>query len=519
MQLRQQIPAVWVYTTGDAFNTTSGSDGLKFLTDAERARVERLRQARMLYRGEHKQYFLHEGRTQFDFPEILVRGSRHRLYLPLNALRLISLKSADLLFGQEPLVRVDDDNQQAALSAIAERTNLHKRLYNAAVDCSYEAETFLESCRLNGEAYIRVMDCSEMFPQGDVGPDDQYEVYIRRQLETLPGTGGGTGARAIYLLLETTYRAGSIERHLWQLGDHGEKVLELALDNWPHKPIDGTALIPEEKTGASENTITWIPNATDHGQVVSDYDGLIEEQDALNEANTRMKRVLYKHGNPKIFFPTGAADSQGNVRANDDAYYGSPDEKPDYITWDAQLDAASKDRSFTLSLLCIKAETSPVLLGLKEGAAPDAYKKLRLEAMNALTKAQRKATNWKPGIRRALAIARDLEESTPGVLVYAGDASGAEGLAVEMRDGIPIDELDQANTLNVLTAGKQILSTRNAAERLLGDVGAVEKNEQELKEEQAAATPTVLLRSPSGAPPQNAPAASAPQDGLAQEAA
>jgi hypothetical protein len=258
------------------------------------------------------------------------------------------------------------------------------------------------------------------------------------------------------------------------------------------------------KTGIRENTITWIPNAIDHGVAVSDYDSLHEDQDALNEANTRMKRVLYKHGNPKIFFPTGAADSTGNVSAQDDAFYGGIDEKPEYITWDAQLDAASKDRSFTLNLLCITAEMSPALLGLKEGATPDAYKKLRLEVQNSLAKAQRKATKWKPGIRRALSVAAQLEESSPGVVIYGTGTPGALP-AVEMRDGIPVDELDQANTISTLMAS-HAMSRRRALELQLGDSDAVEKELAEIQDEVNAATPSVLLGEPGARPPVGEPA-------------
>jgi hypothetical protein len=218
MQLKQVIPAIWVYTTADAFNRVVG-DGPAFLNREERARLERIRQARLLFAGgeSHRKYFLDEGRTQFDFPPIRAGGRVINLFIPLNVLKLISLKSADLLFGQEPLIRVDDDVAQAALSEFAEHANLHGVFYAAAKDSSYEAEAFLEVCRRGGEIYVRANDATEMFPIGALGADGQHAGYVRRQLDRI----SGTDQQPIYGLLETTYLAGSIERRLWQLDDQG----------------------------------------------------------------------------------------------------------------------------------------------------------------------------------------------------------------------------------------------------------------------------------------------------------
>lgn len=495
MQIRNQVPAIWVYTTGDRFNAHRKGELPSFLTPADRDRLERIRQARLLYQGKHREYYLDEDRTQFDFPLSRAGVREQRMYMTYNALKLISKKSADLLFGQDALIRVDDDVQQASLSALADRTNIAQRLYNAAVDCGYEGEAFIEACAKSGQVYLRAMDAAEMFPLGEVGPDGQYEAYVRRQLEMVPGS----ERNPIHLLLETAYTPGLIQRRVWQLDEHGAKKLQLTLDNWPIKPAAG-ALLPEERTGIAMNTITWIPNELDHGKPVSDYDGLIELQDELNSKQTQIARVLAKHSDPRLAAPETVADNRGGLHYQGEVFFfRSKDEIPSYITWNAELEHAFKDRSFTLQGLLITSETSPVLLGLKEGAAPTAYRTLRLEAHNSLTKAQRKATNWKPGVRRALTVCQALENTIPGSLAYA-----VTPIAVEMRDGIPVDEQDQADTLATLR-GAKLLSVEGGLERLLNDRAAVAKEKSRLDAETAAATPTVLLGEP-GEAPMNQPA-------------
>src|SRR5215217_1940744 len=134
------IPAIWVHTTQDSFNLPRLNDTLAFLTPDQQSRLERIRQARMLYDGRHREYFLDEGRTQFDFPRVRAGSRVVQLYLTYNVLGLISLKGADLLFGRGPMLRADGDAQEEALARFIERTSLHALLYGCAVDASYEGE-------------------------------------------------------------------------------------------------------------------------------------------------------------------------------------------------------------------------------------------------------------------------------------------------------------------------------------------------------------------------------------------
>ena len=225
-------------------------------------------------------------------------------------------------------------------------------------------------------------------------------------------------------------------------------------------------------TGLSTSTITWIPNTLVRGRPVSDYDGAIELQDALNAKNSQVGRVLLKHSDPRMAFPEEAFDAAtGTIRADHDVFAYGPDSNrvPRYITWDAELQHAMADRAFILNQLLVRTETSPVLLGMKEGAAPDAYKKVRLEAFNSLTKAARKTAYWAAGIRRAIGVAQDLENVLPDGPRYARNP-----IAVELRDGIPIDEKEQAERLSILKAAG-LISLERALTEQLHEPGAVRK--------------------------------------------
>ena len=106
---------------------------------------------------------------------------------------------------------------------------------------------------------------------------------------------------------------------------------------------------------------------------------------------------------------------------------------------------------------------------MKQGAAPDAYKKVRLEAFNSLTKAARKASYWTAAIRRAVGIAQDMENALPGGPRYARKPIG-----VHLRDGIPIDEKEQAERLSILRSAG-LMSLQRAIEEQLQDPAGAER--------------------------------------------
>jgi hypothetical protein len=479
MQLKKCIPGIWIYTTGVNFNASRPDGYGAFLTDAQQARLERIRQSRLLFDGRHREYFLDEQRTQFDFPRVRAGDRTVQMYLTCNVLGLISLKGADLLFGQEPLLTADNPAQQEALSRLTERSGLHSLLYAAAVDASYEAECFVESVVQDGEVYLRQAPADEIFPIGEVEPDGQHAGYVRYRVAN-----AGTEESPIHLLLEVLYLPGRIERRCYQLDDEGHRR-EVGLEAWPQNElksqnsnfkseISNTGLVPLTLTGIAQPTITWIPNQLVRGCPVSDYDGAIELQDALNAKNSQVGRVLLKHSDPRMAFPEEAFDEKGNIRVDHEVFaFSDPQKIPQYITWNAELAHAMADRAFVLNQLLVRTETSPVLLGLKDGSAPDAYRKVRLESFNSLTKAARKAAYWKAGLRRAIAVAQAMENTLPGVRYPQ------RPIGVTLRDGIPQDELDQANRLAILkNAG--LISLPRAIEEQLGDPAAAQRELQRL---------------------------------------
>jgi hypothetical protein len=498
MNLMPSNPIVWTLGQGEGWNTYNQlrPQGYPaFLSDEQKCRLERIRQGTMLFDGGHRQYFLEEGRTRFNFPEAEAQYSIIRPYSTFNLLGLISQKGTDLLFGQEPAISADNDIQQQKLDELVKRTHLYPLLRGAAVDATYQVEAFLEACIFQGKVYIVQVPAEEIFPVGEIQPDKQYASYVRFNIQNI-----GTDQVPIWLLLETHYLAGAIERHLYQLDKDGKKMpAELALDQWK-MPSGSKPLSPITLTGIAANTITWIPNMMARGRAVSDYDGAIDLQDKLNAQDTQVDNILAKHAELMVAAPKEMADEDGNAKARHKLWwYDDPERIPKYIQRTLELDAPIGNVKRTVNNLLIRTETSPVLLGLKEGAAPDAYKKVRLEAFNSIVKASRKAAYWTPGVERALTVAQDLEQTIPG------ERYDRVPLSAQLRDGIPVDAFEQAQTQALLVpAGLQ--STRDAVhERIQNPVKADEELaeiETDQAQKAAMAMPATLFGEPAARPQQ-----------------
>jgi hypothetical protein len=133
MQVPVQIPAVWVMTTSDPYNAFRAEGYPNFLTPEQSARVERIRQSRMLYGGKHREYYLTENRTQFDFARAVAGSRPIQPYIKYNVMQLVSNKGTDLLLKEKPLIRAADPYQQKSLEALADRCMLHPLFYNSAL--------------------------------------------------------------------------------------------------------------------------------------------------------------------------------------------------------------------------------------------------------------------------------------------------------------------------------------------------------------------------------------------------
>lgn len=488
------LGSVWQRAGGNANGMSAYLLKLAWLTPQQRCRAERLRQARMLFDGRHRQYFLDEGRTQHDFPPL--KEGACKFFEPYNLLTNVAQKMADLLFGEACRVHVDDQQLQTTIDAIVDRSWLPARLNGSAVECCWAGYTFLEISRSGGNAMISHTPAEEIYPLGVAGPDYQFGAYVRYATQCVDG---GAGKKPRRLLLETKYTAGLITRACYELdqaGPEGEsKKSQVSIEQWPERQADGaTPLLEQEATGLSRPSLIYVPNGY---EAASDFDQLIDVQDAMHAKNTQIARVIAKHADPKLAAPEAAADPKGNLPRSAEVYfYRDKNDVPSYITWNAELEAASQDRDFARSAFSTIAEMPLSLLGVKDDSSVETASKMRLSAAPALAKAARKATFWQAAIRLAVALAVEAESGSRPVVP----------IGVEMKDGLPIDSKERADEISSLRSSG-VLPKRRALQMQGLDQAAVDKDLQELDDEAKQSTPSVLLSEPGMPGPNDSAAA------------
>lgn len=477
------IMSLWMNDAGASFNRMSGS-APAYLSRGESVRWERLRMLKLLYCGDHRRYFLDEGRTQFNFPPEEIEGRLVQRYITYNLCRQICHTTADLMFGAEVKLDATTPQQKARLDRLESSSLLHARLHEAAVQMSWAGGAFLEATVWRGEPYIEVLPAADVYPQGRRGADGQYLAYTRYASDTIT-----EGDRQVPVLLRTTYLPGVVHRELRRIDARGGLGEQLDLAMWP--AFGGGAEPPplsEQATGLDRPSVVYIPNKVGDCEEVSDFDGLIELQDGVNAKYAQFARVVAQHADPKTWFPETAADPSGNVKATHNAFFGGI--KPEYIVWNPQLDAADKDRAAYVLAFCTAAEMSPVLLGIRQGGTPDAARKLRLEATKDLAKTARKTLVVKPAIALAIDLAQRLDQRTPYLRSYPIDPVG-----VHMRDGLPVDGLDLATEASIWRSAG-LMSVEGGVGLRIEDPDAAAVEVARLREEKSAAIPSVLLQEP-----------------------
>jgi hypothetical protein len=465
-----------------AYNRADLTRYPKYLTDAQKLRLERIRIGQMLYESP-EQFFLGEGRAQFAPPRIKKDGEEAVYYNPLNLLKVVSETSAELLFGGDAILKVDNGAQEEAVRAIAKRSHLDASLAEIEIEASRSGEAYLEALRIGGEAYVVARPPQHLHPEGQLGPDRQYASYVYYEEATVDGS-----AAKVNYLLEVRYLPGSIERKLYRLQSDSSRGEEVDLRLWPAYAAPDAVVPPaSEKTGVAMNTIIWIPNLMIGDRVYSDYDGLIGPQDRVNQKVSQHDVVVEKHGRPKLAAPKESAGKDGNLGAAKDVYFvRAMAEAPKYIGLPADLAAAMLDLDKAIEQFSLLSGYSPEMLGLRKDGGAESAKALRIRMTKPLGRAARKAKLRQPLIVRALEIAQALTLATPGVRFDVGEVSYV------LQDGLPVDRSEQASTLSMLRSAK-LISRRRAIEEQLLTRDAVNEELAELDREADADAITLSL--------------------------
>jgi hypothetical protein len=459
----------------------------------ERARLDRYRDNRWLWKGRHELVFN-------DWQRLLRADQLAVLEFVFNLPKRLSTLWADLLLGEPPGVQAGDDGspEQQLVDDLITRNMLATTAYEVMIDTSRYGDGLFKLRLEDGKTVIEGQPPAFWFPiaSRDNVRDIQQHV-LAWTFDVTEKDWNGQEQKRCYLRVEI-HTKGQIENHAYLL----EQVMK-GHEIKREVPLEHIApdRLPIEETGVDDFLVIPVAGlrTTDEYYGQDDYTDLAT---LLLEIETRVgqiSRILDKHADPSMYGPNEVLQIDPNtgerVFVGGGHFYpvNEGENAPGYVVWDGQLAAAFTELEKLIELFYIVSETSPAAFGQMNAGLAVSGTALRRLMMAPLAKVNRIRLRLDPALKRLITTAIALEGGTPPASVQ-----------IHWRDGLPEDPVEMAN---IEATRKQAGNTSvySSIKRLDGGTDAEIQNEiDRIHEDAANATatnpfmPPLRMRMPPG---------------------
>lgn len=461
--------------------------GKKWPPPSEEARLKNYEENRLLFEGEHAKVYKEQlkriERVIGNFDQVI------SIATILNYQRLMTIKIADLMFGEPPAITIADtqkrgakeDARQQVITKLLLDTELLNQAYMAAIDISRYGDGLLLAYKNGDSPAVEVTPPALWFPVVD-------KSNIKRTTHHVFGYQYcADEAKKKYALKVQVHKVddpGSCEEHTYELtGSMGSYNIGVEI----------LTESPSVDTGVPACPVFRVSNVLTSDRVfgLDDYDSIDSIISELIVRVSQISKVLDVHANPSMSGPETALEQDPitkawHLRVGD--YYprnSKEDPVPEYIVWDASLEANFKQIEFLVNQLYAISEMGSAIFGdmsSKTGQVSSGSALRRL-MVSPLAKAKRVVNRFDPVLKRLVSICAGM----------MGTEIKPEEISITWNDGLPDDEAEAANIMNIRTGGKATISQFSAIKRL--DNLSEEDTESELdqiQEETAASTPITL---------------------------
>lgn len=428
--------------------------GEAFPPDGERLRLKRYRENRLLFEDEHanvyKEQFRRIERVIGNFDRVVSYAT------VLNFQKLMSLKIADLVFGEPPDITVADDGKQTVINKIILDTNLYNTAYMAAVDVSrYGDGLMLLSPTDDGTARIDVTSPALWFPVVDPANIKRIRYHVFAWVYVIDADRNIYGLR---VQIHNPKEPNCCEEHLYRLeGQAGSFKIGSELTNENEMMLETRLNVCPVFRVSNTLTSDRLYGIDDYGSI----DSIVSE---LIVRVSQISRVLDKFASPSMTGPASALTfnetlQEWQLKTGD--YYPLEDStspKPEYLVWDAGLTANFQQIELLTNQLYTMSEMGSAVFGdlsNKTGDVPSGSALRRL-MMSPLAKARRIANSFDPVLKKIISACS----------VIYGVQILPEEISVTWNDGLPADPAEDANIMNVRTGGKATISQYTAIRRM-----------------------------------------------------
>lgn len=423
----------------------------------------------------YESLYLGENQTAFSFKKGLKSDSA---YLLNNWTRLLSEFFSDLLFSEAP--EFTSDTNQDELDAFIKDNKLHMLNMQSSISNAYRGDAIYKVWRdEDGDSHVQEIPPMMYFPN--------YKNNMIDDLESITLAWIVSVGDKKYVQKEVHYK-DRIENQLYLLVDEnnskgqysGTKEIRVNFN-----AIDSK--LPEYyENPVGDFLVTHIPNYSISNRAfgISDIQSLDSLMAESDYRMSQLANILDKHADPKLAVPPGVLDKNGRIASGSlEMFQVSANtsglNKPEYITWDAQLEYVFKEIDLITERIALFGRM-PVGL-MKQGSegysAPEAAKALKLKFLMSLKKAARKQMYYDIGLKKVFELAGKLSDN---------DWSN---VYIKWNDGLPEDRLEE---IQIIQAEKAtgIKSAEQAARDHMHKKGmdevAIEDEISRIKQEQDA---------------------------------
>lgn len=424
--------------------------GQSFPPPCARNRLINYRDNKRLFEDKHalvyEEQFKRIERVIGNFQEVISYAN------VLNYQKLLSVKTADLVFGEAPSVTAADDVIQKAIDNILIDTDFWHYMYMSCIDISRYGDSIIMH---SAAGKVNVVPPAVWFPVVDTYDIRQFKYHV---------------FCTIYIV-DTEKNQYGLHTQIHNPDEPGKcDEQDYLLDGKPGsfkigKPIKKKKDISVE-TKLGSCPVYRVSNMLTSDRLfgIDDYrsvDSIISE---LMVRVSQISKVLDKHAAPSMTGPSSALTQDqvtgewklklGDYFCNDDP--SAP--KPEYLVWDASFEANFKQIELLINQLYTISEMGSAVFGdlsNKTGDVPSGTALRRL-MMSPLAKARRIANRYDPVIKKLLSA----------LLEIKGIDCPASEITITWNDGLPADPAEEAEIANLRTGGKATLSQHTAIKRL-----------------------------------------------------
>jgi len=405
-------------------------------------RVDKYKRNEKLFLGQHLDAF---NTTAGD--NLMKRELQQLRYVAVNFAGMLSRLSADMLFGFEEYPRISFTEK--AIDEWFEQfdftNNLSVQMYESATENSYRGDAIFRLRSEDGKLIIEDLNPESWHPIYDRGNVRKAPIGHVIQWKTSNFLLTDEKGRPFDIVVQEKHTSGQIETSAFVCNEKGETQMMLSVEQ-----LAVLGYEPLVKTNIDEMLVFHVPNTRINSTFfgLDDYHDLLPLMYAINNRLTKVDNVLDKHGDPILAVPEGVLDENGQV--NKQAFglieiaSGETASKPEYIVWDAKLDATFSMIDKLLDFLFMTSETSASAFGMDKAGQAESGRALKFKMLRTLAKKHRKQAYYDAVMKQMIFVAQKFAIKNG---LECGGVKLASNIVpeipqIEWKDGIINDEVE-----------------------------------------------------------------------------